>query len=498
MELTFPIKPLQDLIQPLGLKAYNVGSQEISHLSQDSRDVQKGSLFFARRGLSHTGTSFIHDAIKKGAVAVCHSAYDPTLPKELAQVVAPDIDQVMGEIASLFYGEPSKSLVCIGVTGTSGKTTVTYLVHQMLLALGKKSSVIGTTGILFEGRRTPSKLTTLDAITLQKELYKLKMRGCEYVSLEVSSHALDQKRAYGLYFQSRIYTNLSPEHLDYHKTMECYAEAKAKLFRLPLERASPSMIANADDAYQLTICPRPSLTYGIKSGSLKAKGVELLAQGSRFLLTHPKFESKEIELPLTGKFNIYNFLAAFGALLDLGFAFNELCRVASSLKSPPGRLQPVDSNAPFDVYIDYAHKPDALKHALKALKASTKGRLLLVFGCGGDRDREKRPLMGKIASELADRVWITNDNPRFEDPHSIAQQITTGFEKGAQFDVVLDRKEAISKALHAAEPLDCILIAGRGHEEYQLVEGKEIPFNDLKVSQKILDDLQTPAMRFES
>lgn len=498
MELTYPRKNLKELVQSLDIQLYNSADHEIAYLSQDSRDIKENTLFFARAGLAHKGESFIRDAIAQGATAICHTQFDPELPVAIAQLVCPDISQVMGEVASLYFDQPSKSLTCVGVTGTSGKTTVTYLVHQMLSAMGEQSAVIGTTGILFSNKLKSSTLTTLDAITLQKELYCLKKQGCSYVALEVSSHALDQNRAHGLYFHSRIYTNLSEEHLDYHKTMQQYAEAKSKLFKLPSQWATTSMVANADDAYQLAVCPNPSLSYGIEKGTLRAKDIQLLPQSSRFKLSYPGSEEKEVEVPLTGKFNIYNFLAAFGSLIDLGFEFDKLLSVASILKAPPGRLELVKPCSPFDVYVDYSHKPDALKHVLLALKAAGKGKLFLVFGCGGNRDREKRPLMARIAAEYADRIWITNDNPRNEDPILIAREITKGFKSTDSFEVILDRKEAIAQALGAANPGDTVLIAGKGHECYQLIKDKKIPFDDLKVAMEIMETLQTPATRFES
>lgn len=484
----------------------------ISSVTIDSRHVQKGSIFFARKGLSVDGASFALQAVRSGACVVASDKFIESLPSNITQLIYPDVDLLIARLARAFYKAPSEKMCVIGITGTSGKTTLSFIIEQLLEAMGKKTGLIGTVGIKVSDRLEPSSLTTANAVYTHNALSEMHKQKCTHAVLEVSSHALEQKRTGCVDFQAAIFTNLSPEHLDYHKSMEAYAHAKSKLFVDNTygsgKKNTMRKIANADDPYSQVICPSPTLTYGIEAGDVQAEAIELTQKGAVFDLIFPsRFEKvyaskkgadirvrKSVATPLVGLFNIYNLLAGVAALLDLGFCFDDFSSAIQGLSPVPGRLEPIENALGFEVLIDYAHKPDALEKALQTVKTLYKGRVLLIFGCGGERDTAKRPLMGLIAEKLSDHTWITNDNPRNEDPLKIAEEIIGGFENKESYTLELDRKAAIAKAVQAANQGDCILIAGRGHEAFQIIGDTKVPFNDADVARSIL--AQTLAKRF--
>ncbi len=484
----------------------------ISSLTIDSRYVQRGSIFFARKGLSVNGARFAVQAVRLGACAIASDEFIEHLPNNITQLIYPDVDLLIARLANAFYKAPSEKMCVIGITGTSGKTTLSFIIEQLLEDMGKKTGLIGTVGVKVSGRLEPSFLTTADAIYTHSALSEMHKQKCTHAVLEVSSHALEQKRTGCVDFQAAVFTNLSPEHLDYHKNMEAYAQAKAKLFVDNTygirKKSSMRKIANADDPYSQAICPTPTLTYGIEAGDVQAEAIELNQKGAVFDLIFPsRFDKmhaskksahgcvrKRVTTPLVGLFNIYNLLAGVATLLDLGFCFDDFSSAIHSLAPPPGRLERIESALGFEVVIDYAHKPDALEKVLQTVKSLYKGRILLVFGCGGERDTAKRPLMGSIAEKLSDHTWITNDNPRNEDPLKIAEEIIGGFENKEGYTLELDRKAAIAEAVQVAAQGDCILIAGRGHEAFQIIGDSKMPFNDADVARSIL--AQMLAKRF--
>jgi len=539
----FPLKKTRQLEDLLffdpSLEVIGDVDLPISSLAIDSRLVNPGCLFFARKGLSFDGSDFAVEAVRRGALAIASTQFIETLPPNITQLVYPDIEALIGRIAHRFYKAPSEKMSVIGITGTSGKTTLSFILEQLLESMGKKTGLMGTVGIKVAGALKPSSLTTADAIYTHAALHEMHEAGCTHAVLEVSSHALEQKRTEAVAFKAAVFTNLSPEHLDYHKNMESYAKAKSKLFQQEsrahrtgvlgkeldgktkqIEKSSTCLIANADDPYSITICPHPTLTYGIDKGDVRAGHIELSEKGALFDLSFPKrfennadltdqksnrsglesvsveearYVTRRIQTPLLGLFNVYNLLAAIATLLDLGFNFDSFAHALERLVPPPGRLERIKSPLGFEVLIDYAHKPDALEKALETAKSLYKGKVLLVFGCGGQRDREKRPVMGSIAQRLADQTWITNDNPRNEEPSEIAKEIVSGFIGAEGYALELDRKQAITCALQAAKQGDCVLIAGRGHEKEQIIGDLKVPFNDADVVRAIL--AQTPARR---
>lgn len=457
---------------------------EVLHLQEDSRRVSEGSLFFAYPGLKQDGRHYLSQAQAQGAVASLYEAEQLpenfALPRQGLHLAVPQLSQKLGEIAARFYDYPSKALSMTGITGTNGKTSIAYQLAQSYEYLGLPAAYIGTLGQGPIAEIKAGDNTTPHAFNLQHFLNDYQRRGVKKIAMEVSSHALVQGRVEGIDFQQAIFTNLSHDHLDYHQNMANYAAAKAKLFE---KQSLKFAIINQDDLYakqMYTVLPSSCqlISYGLKEGAMVfGKVLELQLAQSEILVQSPWGEHT-LSIPAPGLFNIYNALALFSSLAAEGYPIPKLLALLKQLKAAPGRMERVASE-PF-VFVDYAHTPDALKNVLSILQTVKKGKIILVFGCGGDRDRLKRPEMGKIASLYADLIILTNDNPRTESPESIVEDIAAGMKQRSKKEVyhILDREKAITKALSLAETNDLILIAGKGHETYQEIQGERSFFSD--------------------
>ncbi|MEK3882512.1 UDP-N-acetylmuramoyl-L-alanyl-D-glutamate--2,6-diaminopimelate ligase [Paenibacillus sp. PL2-23] len=491
------LSELTDLL--LTARLVGDGETEITGVEKDSRKVKPGGLFLCVPGLTVDGHTFAADAVKRGASAlVC----ERELPLEVPQLIVKDCRLATAVISDYVYGHPSSQVKVIGVTGTNGKTTTTYLIERILNDSGKPSGVIGTIEWRYGGKSFPASGTTPDAHDLQRQLGEMRDAGTRYCAMEVSSHALEQGRVKGCRFRTAIFTNLTQDHLDYHGTMEKYRDAKGLFFsRLgnayphsPAERSYA--VLNADDpasaAYGM-LTSAEVITYGIlNTADVRAKNIRITAQGTEFRALTFRGDM-DIRLRLSGKFNVYNALAAIAAALVEDIALEDIKRSLESIPGVPGRVESVEAGQPFAVVVDYAHTPDGLENVLRAVREFAAGRVICVFGCGGDRDRTKRPLMGGIAARLADEVIVTSDNPRTEDPSRIIGDIEAGLlEAGLareKYALIADRREAIQKAVEMASPGDVVLIAGKGHETYQLVGGKVYDFDDRLVAKEAIRGL---------
>jgi UDP-N-acetylmuramoyl-L-alanyl-D-glutamate--2,6-diaminopimelate ligase len=445
-------------------------------LTTDSREVEAGSLFVAVRGSQQDGHRFAAAALDRGAAAlVVERALDLSAP----QIVVRDGRLAALALARAWYGEPARRLRLAGVTGTSGKTTTTLLIRHLLNGRGTAGS-IGTLGAV-DGdgrpvRSTAGALTTPGPVDLQATLAGLASRGVDLVALETSSHSLDQGRLDGLVFASAVFTNLTREHLDYHPTMEDYRAAKLRLLDLlapdggvAVNRDDPAWEAIGDGARVISFGAHPD-------AALRASAPTLGPTGSRFRV-EGRFGTADVALPLPGEFNVANALAATACALGLGLELGDAVDRLADAPQVPGRMERI-AERPAVVIRDYAHKPDALERVLRSLRPLTRGRLIALFGCGGDRDRGKRPIMGRIAAELSDLVVVTSDNPRTEDPERILDEITAGIPPGRPCRRLADRREAIRWALAEAGPGDTLLLAGKGHETYQIVGSEHRPFDE--------------------
>jgi len=475
----------------------------LADLTADSRAVKLGSIFVAYPGTVLDGRGFIAEAIARGAAAVLWERGGFTWNEgwQVPNLGVEDLRARISEIAGHVHGNPSESLWMAGVTGTNGKTSVSQWIAAASNALGRRSAVIGTLGNGLVGERVEGRNTTPDPIVLQRLLADYLRRGARCVAMEVSSHGLHQARVAGIRYDAAVFTNLTRDHLDYHGTMEAYAEAKFALFAA---RGLKHAIVNVDDDWGLRFAARLAtsgltlITYGTSGKPrLLASAVRLSEAGVRFRVSGD-LGSGEVAAPVLGAFNVSNLLAVLGTLLAEGIAFDEAIAALGSLQPVTGRLERVGGGAQPLVVIDYAHTPDALEKALTALRElvpRTRGhagprapRLVCVFGCGGDRDSGKRPLMGAAAARLADHVIVTSDNPRGEDPHTIIEQIMAGTPKA---EAIEDRQVAIFTAVHHARAGDVVLLAGKGHETYQEIAGIRHPFNDREVAGAALAQWET-------
>jgi UDP-N-acetylmuramoyl-L-alanyl-D-glutamate--2,6-diaminopimelate ligase len=475
--MTVPGPALVAALQRAGLLVEAATLPPLTSLTADSRDVRAGALFIAVRGSQSDGHRFVPDAIARGAAA---AVVETRQPVDVPQLVVTDARRAAIELARAWYGDPGASLVLIGITGTNGKTTTTGLVRYLFNAAGTAGS-IGTLGA-FDGAgddvpSTAGNLTTPGPVDLQATLAALAARGCTHVAMETSSHSLDQGRLDGVEFAAGIYTNLTRDHLDYHGTMDAYLAAKLKLSTLL--RIDGVEVVNADEPAWCDLpAHHPRVTFARRAPDADVRAVreELDALGSRFTL-EGRFGSADVRLPLLGDFNIENALAAAATALGLGEPLTRVAGRLSAAPQVPGRMELV-SERPCAVLRDYAHTPDALERALRTLRPLTRGRLIVLFGCGGDRDRGKRPIMGRIASELADVVVVTSDNPRTENPESILDDIMAGMGGAAPRLRISDRRLAIGIALDKAGPGDTLLLAGKGHETYQILGATKHPFDE--------------------
>jgi UDP-N-acetylmuramoyl-L-alanyl-D-glutamate--2,6-diaminopimelate ligase len=444
---------------------------EIAGLAYSSESVVPGTLFFCVPGFRADGHDFAPDAVARGAVAlVCQRPLGLGVP----EVIVDDVRAAMGPAAARFYGDPTGELEVVGVTGTNGKTTTAFLLRHLLEAGGRQSGLLGTVKRVVGGVEEEVERTTPEAIDLQATFRAMLDGGDRACAMEVSSHALELGRVAGIRFACRIFTNLTQDHLDFHETMEAYFAAKRRLFEAP-----GLSVVNADDEYGRRIAAEvESITFGVENeADYRARDVEFDLMGSRFVCETPDGELG-LESPLPGLFNVQNVLGAVAAARELGVPGGAIADALPSFGRVPGRFEPVDEGQDFGVLVDYAHTPEALENVLRAAREVTQGRLHVVFGAGGDRDRGKRPLMGEAASRLADRVLVTSDNPRSEQPEAIVDAIMEG--AGPEAEREIDRRRAISRAIESAGPGDIVVIAGKGHEQGQEFEnGRKEPFDDV-------------------
>jgi UDP-N-acetylmuramoyl-L-alanyl-D-glutamate--2,6-diaminopimelate ligase len=459
----------------------------VTGIQYDSRKVTRGNVFVAIRGTEADGHRFVVNAIASGASAVVvedeEAVPDPlVLHAGVAKLVVPDSRAALAAMSRNFWSDPSRSLRLVGVTGTNGKTTTTYLVRSILEAAGERVGLIGTIEYRIGDEIRPATHTTPESLELNGLLGDMVARGCTAAVMEVSSHALALKRVEGVRFQTAVFTNLTQDHLDFHGSMDAYLQAKRVLF----ETLDPSATAvtNIDDpsgGAMVAGTPAKVLTYGAGEGAeVRASNITLGIRGCRFTLS-ARGKTDTITSSLTGRFNIGNILAASGAGMSLGLPLDVVRSGIAAVASVRGRFEQVPSPLGWTAIVDYAHTPDALENVLRTirdLRSTGPGRMITVFGCGGNRDAGKRPIMGRIASSLSDRTIVTSDNPRGEDPGSIIAQIMTGVTPGSDVQIEPDRRLAIRKALSTAEPNDVVLIAGKGHETYQVIGQTRSHFDD--------------------
>ena len=463
-----------------------VHSTAFGNVQCDSRKVKPGDLFVALAGSREDGAKYIAQARAKGAVAVL--AENP--PRDLADVIpVRDARGALACLAAAVNGWPSRAMRVYGITGTNGKTTTAWLLRDLLRAGGLVPGLLTTVQVEYRDRVIPATRTTPDACELQGLLAAMRGSGCDSVVMEVSSHALDQQRAAFLRFEAAAFTNLSQDHLDYHKTMEAYFQTKQRLFaQLAEEKPGATAMCFRDAGYgeematYLATLPLSRVTCGFsQEADLRAEDVEVMPDGSRFTLAAPDGRRCALRVHLAGRHNISNMLCAAGLALDAGVPFDTVAQALEQARPQWGRLERVAAAVPADVFVDYAHTDDALRNVLGTLREVTRGRLTVVFGCGGDRDRAKRPLMGRVCAELADRLVVTSDNPRGEEPMTIIEEILVGVPQGADVTVEPDRRAAIRAALATAKAGDVILIAGKGHESTQELAGRSLSFDDRQV-----------------
>jgi UDP-N-acetylmuramoyl-L-alanyl-D-glutamate--2,6-diaminopimelate ligase len=486
MELEQLVRQLRDPIVTGSL------DRRIVSLCYDSREANPGSLFVAIRGNVLDGHSFIEQAIDRGAIAIVSE--EPGLTQRVTHIQVPDSRDALARLAAAFYSNPSKQLRMIGVTGTNGKTTTTYLIKHLLERAGQRTGLIGTVSYEIGERVLPASRTTPESLDLQSILAQCVDARCANVVMEVSSHALELERVDGIGFRVAIFTNLTQDHLDFHRGMKEYFEAKARLFTglRDGEAKSRTAIINVDDAYGQQLVARfgrdlSIITFGMGArADFRASNFKIEPTGTSYQLDI-KGKSFLVRLPLIGRFNIYNSLAALAAIQALGLDVRAAVLALARAPQVPGRLEAVLARRQFQVFVDYAHTDDALLNVIKTCRDLSPNRLIVVFGCGGNRDKSKRPLMGAAADQNADYSIITSDNPRKEDPAQIIRDIETGF-RSKRFESIPDRREAITRAIQLAQPRDIVLIAGKGHEKYQEFADRTIPFDDIEVAARALEE----------
>ena len=465
----------------------------IAGLVIDSRRVVPGALFFALPGLRADGASFIDEAVSRGAVAVVSQRMPALPPARVTFIQVPDARAALATVAQRYYKFPDREMTVIGVTGTNGKTTVTHLLKHFLNR-DERVGLLGTINYDLGGRTVPSFRTTPEAVDIFGMMAQMRDAGCKHAVMEVSSHGIDQQRVRGLQFDAAVFTNLTRDHLDYHKSLEAYFEVKTRLFTGA--NGTPPKIAmiNVDDAYGERLAAKLRadgrgtnvITFGEnRSAQVRAEAVALKFRQTTFRLVWPE-GSAEVDSPLIGRYNVSNVLAAIATAWGLGRDPAAIVQRLASFKGVPGRMERIDEGQPFNVLVDYAHTDDALRNALGMLRAITPGRLLVVFGCGGNRDRTKRPLMTRAVQEFADFAFATADNPRTEALGQIFGDMRAGMTAPEKITWIEDRRRAISLALDMAKPGDCLLIAGKGHESYQEFADTVFPFDDRQVARELI------------
>jgi UDP-N-acetylmuramoyl-L-alanyl-D-glutamate--2,6-diaminopimelate ligase len=503
------LKQLLTAVEVLTVRAPLGALEEttISSLCFDSRQATPDALFFALPGLHHQGLTFAQEAINRGAVAIVteeellfstkhqqstnhHFVDSSTKPIPLIRVA--DARKAMAALAASFYNHPSQGLSVCGVTGTNGKTTTSYLVRHLCNTSGRPCGLLGTVEYILPGKVEEAARTTPESIPIQQMLDEMLQGGFKAVAMEVASHAIVQQRVANIEFDVALFTNLTQDHLDYHKTMEAYFEAKAGLFEslAQQEKKKGRAVINADDRYGRMLIERFSsklkiITFGQSSNvDFRASDIRYSAKGTIFCLD-ARGRSYLVRSPLIGVFNVYNALGALTAAASMGLELRRVIKALESAPQVPGRLQRVSEKKNFQVFVDYAHTPDALENVLRSLKQLEPRRLVVVFGCGGDRDRAKRPLMAAAAEAHADVLFVTSDNPRSEDPSAIIAETVRGLRQ-QKHQVIPDRAQAIARAIEQALPHDIIVIAGKGHEKYQEINGACLPFDDVLVAERAL------------
>ncbi|MBF0423187.1 MAG: UDP-N-acetylmuramoyl-L-alanyl-D-glutamate--2,6-diaminopimelate ligase [Magnetococcales bacterium] len=491
------VQRVSRLIELAGLPELSLrgNDREISGMTSDSRQIRPGYLFAALPGWRTRGTLFVEDALRRQAVAILDQG-ESRLPSTLAHLVHPDPARALSRLASAFHGHPSRAMTMAAITGTNGKTTVAAMTESILTCAGVATGVIGTTGVRAPGLADDTGMTTPNAETLHAILARMVASGCRATIMEVSSHALQQQRTEAISWRSAVFTNLSQDHLDYHGDMEAYFAAKARLF---LERPPRHAIINLDDPYGQRLAELADeysdvLGYTLKPppapGHYRAKHIRTRWDASDFVLATPQ-GTQEIHLPVCGLFNVANAVASAALAGRLGANLESVRRGLGQFTPQPGRMEPVNMGQPFSVFVDYAHTPDAMKNLLETVRGMVgEGRIILVFGCGGNRDAGKRFVMGEIAGQLAHRVVVTDDNPRYESPEEIRTAILRGVVRGGnKGEEIADRAQAIGHALALASPKDCVLLVGKGHETVQIGPQESVPFDDRQWARHHLKEL---------
>ena len=472
----------------IGCKIHDFAEKEVAGITHDSRKVKKGYVFVAIQGYKLDGHDYITDAMVNGAVAIVAEKKCEVAP-QVPQIVVSDARRALACMSSHFYDNPSSKMTVTGITGTNGKTTTSYFTKSIIEASGCEAGLIGTIQYQIGKRIIPARETTPESVEIQGYLSEMLKSGIKYAVIEASSHALSQRRLDAIRFRSAIFTNLSAEHLDYHEDVKSYRAEKLKLVRELDKDAFTILNADHNASKHFAEGTKSQIIwYGVKKKpvDVTAESIDTGGDTTMFLLNSP-WGKASIQLKLIGMHNVYNALAASANALALGFKIDVIQRGLESLSRVPGRLERIDCGQDFLVYVDFAHTHHALQTVLSAISATAKGRIILVFGCGGNRDRKKRPKMGHIAEKYTDVFWITNDNPRSEDPYEIIREIQAGIKKGACFHVQPDRKRAIEEAISEAQSGDVVIIAGKGHEPYQISKDTVTPFDDCEVVRQVLE-----------
>lgn len=475
---------LKNILKGVNFEFNGTTDIEITNICYDSRKVERGSLFFCIKGYSTDGHKYAKAAAEAGAVCLVVSEVQSV---DIPQLIVEDTREAMAIISANYYDCPADKLTMIGVTGTNGKTTTTYMLKKILETAGKRVGIIGTIECIIGDKRIPSERTTPESMDLHRILKEMYDAGCDTVVMEVSSHSLYLKRVYGIEFDGSIFTNLTQDHLDFHKDMNDYAAAKSILFK-----NSKISLINSDDTFAdvMISSAKNHTTYGVHNeAKYTAQDIKLNDKGSRFVLTASNFKIP-ILIGIPGEFNVYNALGAIALCLELGIELVKVKKGIESVSNVVGRFQSLDTHEKdFSIILDYSHTPDSLKNAIETIRGFVRGKIICVFGCGGNRDSSKRPIMGKISSEFADLSIITSDNPRFENPCDIINDIVAGITSDEKYVIVEDRREAIKYAISRAAEGDVILLAGKGHENYQEICGVKYPFDEVVVVEEIMNEL---------
>ena len=484
---------LMDIVREMNGQAKLIGRSEnveVESLCMDSRKLANHSLFFCIPGFRFDGHNYAAQAAEAGA---CALVVERELDIDCPQLLVSDAREAAARIAAIFYGHPAKEMKLIGITGTKGKTTTSFLVKSILETAGYKVGLIGTVCSMIGDTQIPSKLTTPDHIDFQALLRQMADAGVEYVVMEVSAHAMELRRLVGIQFEVAAFTNLSQDHLDMFGSMDKYCAAKMLLFRPEMCKKA---VFNADDervAAAMAAAEIPSTPYAIRvSSDIFAKNIEIGERGCSFQLTFYKRYRLDVDMKLPGVFNVYNGMTAAALCDGVGISPETIKAGIERLKSVPGRIELLDTETPYRVILDYAHSPDSLENILTTVRgtARAKAKVIALFGCGGDRDHEKRPMMGEIGGRLADYCILTSDNPRSENPFDILEEIEEGIKPtGGEYTVIENRREAIRYALTIAQPGDVVVLAGKGHETYQEIKGVKYPFDEKVVVQELLEEM---------